>query len=297
MTSDALLVASARAAVARYRGLRRHASSPRAIALTNDSVAASAAGATNVPSTAIVCQVLLALGFDEHRVFAFRLDHKLVEDALLADAGVPTPRAEALRPLLAVSSDASDLWWRMRERSPCGYVIKRSIGDGSGDRLRIDLARELLRRFAAKPFDDCLIQERVPILAEYREHAVEDDAVIEPLIFRRYSGAPLSDSELAGVATFVSECLDRFPDALVADTACGWDVAMIPEGWRVIEVNQSGMVPEIPPRYHPSGFFQDPPLRTKTLAAFLDRIEVRYGVRITLDAGDPLLRSIAVHRI
>lgn len=240
-------------------------------------------------------QVLLALGFDEKRVFDFRLDHKLVQHALLTDAGIRTPRSEPLLPLIDSSSDSSDLWWRIRERYPRGYLVKRAVGDGSGERGQIDLRHLVFRRFGAPGLEDLIVQERIRIAAEYRVHTMEDQ-VIAPLVMSRYGGKLPPEGATTEVAAFVSQCLDRLPDALVAGSLCGWDVASTAEGWCVIEVNQTGMAPECPPRYHTSGFLQDPPGGSNNLAMLLDWIEKSYDVRIRVCPGHPLLDSVLMHR-
>jgi len=198
------------------------------------------------------------LGFDEHRVFRWRLEHKLVQALVLnhyAPACIP---------------------------ATCGLAgwsgpifFKPTLGDSSGDRQPINLVDETF-----------IVQERIPIAVEYRVHSLED-RVIDDLTFHRYGKGDIPGERDAPNA-FVQSVLDRLPNALTAGNLCGWDVARTPDDrFLVVEVNFSGFHPVHNRGFQCSGWFHDEEWGALSAARLVRFLEESCGVAVEIQADRP----------
>jgi hypothetical protein len=235
----------------------------------------------------IVRQLLAKLGFDEHRVFRWRLEHKLVQAALLHHYdpnSVPVTRG--LRRF--VSHARGDLRCAMEEAFPAGYVIKRALGDTSGERGLTDRTEEALASLngdsalPARLWDEqWLVQQRIPIKKEYRVHSIED-RVVPDMTFHRFGSGNIS-GERDAPNRFVKRLLRKLPDAVVGGSLLAWDIALTPSGhWVVIEVNFSGYHPVWRRGFQCSGFYQDVQWGASVSARLLRFVEDVDNVSIKL---------------
>lgn len=212
----------------------------------------------------IVRQLLAKLGFDEHRVFRWRLEHKLVQAAFLnhyAPGSVPATRG--LRRF--VSQPRGDLRCAIEDAFPAGYVVKRALGDTSGERGLMDRMEEALASLASNgdsvPLtrlwdEQWVLQQRIPIKTEYRVHSIEEQ-VVPDMTFHRFGSGNIA-GERDAPNRFVKRLLRKLPDAVVGGSLLAWDIALTPSGQLVvIEVNFSGYHPVWRCGFQCSGFYQD----------------------------------------
>jgi len=235
----------------------------------------------------IIRQLLAKFGFDEHRVFQWRLEHKLVQAVLLnhyAPGCVPVTCGLGR----FVSKAEGNLRCSIEDAFPAGYVIKEALGHSSGERGVMDRTEEALASIG-----DCaiperlwdeqwLLQQRIPIEKEYRVHSIEGD-VIPDLTFHRFGSGNIP-GERDGPNRYVSELLRKLPDAVVGGSLLAWDIALTPAGELVvIEVNFSGYHPVCGEGFQCSGYYQDVPWGASMIARLLRFVEDTDGVSIQLD--------------
>jgi len=239
-------------------------------------------------------QLSAALGFDENRVFAWRLDHKLVQ-ALILNHYVPgavpvtcgfrrfagNDRGEAVAARAAAAFDGK-------------YVIKAVLGHSSGEQGRFDIPPAIFGETAhfngggpvpigEEPF---ILQERIPIEKEYRVHSIEND-VVEDMTFHRFgTGNIPGERDLPNA--FVQNLLDRLPAGIVNGSLLGWDIAVTAAGeFRVIEVNFSGNHPVHLSGFHCSGFYQDVDWGASMIARLFRYLEEVRGLDIDVQPDIP----------
>ena len=253
-------------------------------------------GTSDLRPAAVVRQVLDAAGFDERRIFDYRFDHKVAHYAVMREhTRVPMPRSVGFAELAGDARDPRELAVLLERAFPAGFVIKPSLGAGSGDEKAFDVSAEVLASFPRiedSDLDSYLVQERIAILGEYRVHTVEEE-IVDDLILPRHDARPIEVPIRNRLHAFVRECLDSIPDALVYDTMCGWDVADTGEQLIVIEINYTGFHPEWQPGFQTSGFLQEPPDGTRLLGTWLRWMSEHYGLRITTaPEGDAFLKEV-----
>jgi hypothetical protein len=252
-------------------------------------------GMQEVQRAILVRQLFNALRLDEHRVFRWRLEHKLVQ-ALILDAYLPgaAPVTRGLARLArtcATSRPGSNAALRgtLEQLFPDGYHLKRALSDSSGDE---DLANEAAERamqaieeglmpdgIPSIAEEEWIVQEKIPIDLEFRVHSIQD-RVIEDLTFRRYARGDIP-SERDAPNRYMQSILDRLPAGIVSGTLCGWDIARTPEGsFRIIEVNFAGFHPVYRPGFQVSGFFVNSDWGAKSTAQLMRFVERTDGVRI-----------------
>jgi hypothetical protein len=289
-----VLLGRARAAVQTFEGARRHPRRKVDVVISPESMKRFGHGNSDLPPAAVVRQVLEALGFDEDRLFEYRFDHKLAHYLVARELAVlPMPRSSGLAAFARSAGNAGDLAKALEREFPSGYVIKPCLGAGSGDEQAFDVATTVL---ASSPevsdnntesdLDPYIVQERIPIVREYRVHTVEDQ-VVEDLILPRYESAPVETEIANRLATFTRECLASMPHALVYDAVCGWDIADTGHGLIVIEINYTGRHPQWSRGFQTSGFLQEPPDGARHLVTWLRWMERAYGVSVSVATGDP----------
>ncbi len=235
----------------------------------------------------IVRQLLDQLGFDEHRVFRWRLEHKLTQ-AVLFNHYVPGSAPPTRGLYRFVSKISSDLRSAMSQAFPRGYVVKEALGHSSGERGSMDCAAEALASIG-----DCslpnrlwneqwLLQQRIPIEKEYRVHSLEGE-VIPDLTFHRFGSGNIP-GERDRPNQYVEWLLSKLPDAIVGGSLLAWDIALTPGGQLiVIEVNFSGYHPVCGEGFQCSGYYQDVEWGASMIARLLRFVEDTDGVSIDLD--------------
>jgi hypothetical protein len=235
----------------------------------------------------IIRQLLDKLGFDEHRVFRWRLEHKLTQALVLSHyaPGSAPPTRGLCRFAATVSGD---LRCAISEVFPAGYVVKEALGHSSGERGSMDCAIEALASIG-----DCslpnrlwneqwLLQQRIPIEKEYRVHSLEGD-VIPDLTFHRFGSGNIP-GERDRPNQYVEWLLSKLPDAIVGGSLLAWDIALTPGGQLiVIEVNFSGYHPVCGEGFQCSGYYQDVEWGASMIARLLRFVEDTDGVSIVLD--------------
>ncbi len=237
-----------------------------------------------------------ALGFDEHRKFRWRLEHKLVQSRVFnhylghefpTSWGVGSLLRRGLRgPLIdAILSD--------------GVFAKEALGHLSGDFGEAEATHEILENLffhsaepprPETPIDEkWIVQERIAVEREYRVHSFED-VVLPGMTFDRYGPGSVPEGR-EEVNSYVESLLARLPDALVGESLYAWDVARLAGGrYRVIEVNLVGFHPVYERGFQASGFFQYHPHGPPLLAELLGYAEATYHVQVELSddwEGEP----------
>ncbi len=235
----------------------------------------------------IVRHLLDKLGFDEHRVFRWRLEHKLTQALVLNHytAGSAPPTRGLYRFAAKVSGD---LRCAISETFPAGYVVKEALGHSSGERGSMDRAAEAIASIGDRSLpkrlwnEQWLLQQRIPIEKEYRVHSLEGD-VIPDLTFHRFGSGNIP-GERDRPNQYVEWLLSKLPDAIVGGSLLAWDIALTPGGQLiVIEVNFSGYHPVCGEGFQCSGYYQDVEWGASMIARLLRFVEDSDGVSIVLD--------------
>lgn len=243
-----------------------------------------------------VRHILSKIGFDEKRVFDWRVEHKLVQALILQKyCGSAVPVSCGLNSLL-LNCGYSSLSQLLSVRHSSDLILKRTLGYNSDP----DQSHELNRAIIIDAIhcyesgnlpevglegERFIVQQRVPIESEYRVHTIEDK-VIAGITYRKGNRINGASGDCAGANSFVRNMLDRLPNALVKDTLCGWDVVYTyNREWRIIEINYAGFHPVFEQGFHCSGYFQDLNWGFARTAELLHFIEKEYAVQITLMAG------------
>jgi hypothetical protein len=240
-------------------------------------------------------QAMLAMGFDEHRLTPWRLEHKLVQAHVFrryCPQSVP-PTCGLDRLMQGV--DVRDLRRTLAARFPERFVIKTGLGDCSGNEIdyRTEAALVWLESSArympgagALTDEEFIVQERKRICWEYRVHTVED-RVIEDLTVRRHQGT-VAPGEREAPNAYVQQMLDALPAGITAGSIFGWDVALLEDGgFATIEVNVAGIHPVYHPGFHVSGFFHHQHYGAIYSARLLLFLERTYNCRIHVIADAP----------
>jgi len=228
-----------------------------------------------------------ALGFDEHRKFRWRLEHKLVQSRVFnrylgrefpESWGVDSLSRQGLRrPLIDALLSG-------------GLFAKETLGHLSGDFGEADATQEVLESLirgdeapqAGTPVGEkWLVQERIAVEREYRVHSLED-RVLPGMTFDRY-GAGSVPEERALVNAYVESILARLPDALVGESLYAWDVARLADGrFRIFEANLAGFHPVYERGFQVSGFFQFHPHGPPLLVELARHVASTYNLVLEL---------------
>jgi hypothetical protein len=251
----------------------------------------------------IVRHLYHALGFDEHRLFRHRLEHKLVQALVLrhyCPDAIPVTRG-VRRELDGVEPAARQAHLE-RVCAAEGALIKRALGYGSGERKQIEATADCAR-VVDDVFGDCrgdgcgggsgsmlvhdelfVLQEKIAIEEEYRVHTVEGRVAPE-LTYRRY-GWGISPEEREAPNAFVQRVVDRLPNGFVRGTIVAWDVARDGTRFAIVEANLAGYHPVFEPGFQCSGFFQGP-WGPALVARLFQFVEQTYGVKVRVDVDVP----------
>ena len=236
--------------------------------------------------------ILTVLGFDLHRLFRLRLEHKLVQAQVLDHycPGSMPITCGASRITRGMTSEERVQWASMLEQA--GFIVKSGLGEASAENGSLDQRSAFLDYMALHQPNDSItqladerfiVQERIDVRAEYRVHSIEDQ-VIPDLTFSRHTPES-SELTLSGRASsFVQSLLDRLPNGLVKDSLYAWDIAIDKENeLKVIETNVTGMHPVFKPGFQCSGFFQTPAYSIHCLQGLLSFIRTLYGAQIDVE--------------
>jgi hypothetical protein len=241
----------------------------------------------------IVRQLLNALGFDEHKPFQWRLEHKLVQALVLnhyCPGAVPVTRGLKRQVLKSGPRFIREV---LEDEFPQGLYVNSALGDSSGDKGEGDKSEHVLPMIVGEhvPLGGPLhlveevwvVQARVPIAIEYRVHSLEN-RVIEDLTLHRYGSGDIPGERDAPNA-YVQSVINRLPASIVRGALCGWDVALTKDGrFVVIEVNFSGFHPVHRRGFQCSGYLQDKDWGAKAVASLICFIEKVYEMKIVVCA-------------
>ena len=243
----------------------------------------------------LVRQLLRELGFDERRFLPWRLEHKLIQ-ALVLHTYLPgiVPVTSGMSARVA-GIDAVVVQRYLDAEFPAGFLIKAALGESSGESKNGDRTEEALRtmREATRTGiprqlidEEYIVQERIPITKEYRVHTLED-LVIEDLTFHRF-GAGSIPEERDAPNVFVQSVLDGLPNGIVGESLLAWDIAWMPDGFTIVEVNLSGYQPVYNPGFHCSGFYHDAKWGPCDTARLLNHVARRDNIEVIVraDAAD-----------
>jgi len=239
------------------------------------------------------------LGFDESHPFRWNLEHKLVQALVLnhfCPCSVPVTRglgrhwSERMR---SVSVEA------LHSELSAEYV-KRTLGFGatSDNRDETEKALQFLiseeTRMPRGLVDEVwILQERLSVSEEFRVHSIED-SVVEDLTFTRHSREPVREGK-SGPNRYVEEVVRCLPDALLANTICGWDIVKIGQEYKVIEINFSGDHPFEKPGFQCSGFLSQKTWGPTVFARLLRFVESKYRIQFQCgkaEGADPALNAM-----
>ncbi|MBV9762424.1 MAG: hypothetical protein JO340_17820 [Acidobacteriaceae bacterium] len=250
------------AAIDAFASQRRLATPGRPLRLAVSEIGDLSEGIWGSFPVTFIRHIYRELGFDEHRVFNWSLEHKLIQALVLnhySPGCMPATRG------LSRSNGAS--------------FIKPTLGDSSGDRQPASLLDETW-----------IVQDRVPIATEYRVHSFEA-RIVEDLTFHRYGKGDIPGERDAPNA-FVQSILDRLPDAIVAGSLCGWDIARTPaSGFLVIEVNFTGFHPIFNRGFQTSGWFHDADWGALSAARLVRFLEQHCGLEVSILPDAPSLET------
>ena len=231
-----------------------------------------------------------ALGFDEHRKFHWRLEHKLVQARVFNHyLGCEFPASWGVDALMR-----RGLGEPLLDALLSGELFaKEALGHLSGDYGEAEATHDVLSTLiprgecppAGPPLDEkWLVQERIPIEREYRVHSFED-LVLPGMTFDRYGRFPVPEGR-AAVNAYVESILARLPDALVGESLYAWDIARLADGrFRVIETNLVGFHPVYERGFQASGFFQYHPHGPPLLVELAQHVASTYNVALELSGG------------
>lgn len=241
------------------------------------------------------------LGFDESHPFRWRLEHKLVQALVLnhfCPGSVPVTRGlvrhwsecirglseEALRSALAAEFVKRTLGFGATSdnRGETEQALQLLMSEGPGTRMPRGLVDEVW-----------ILQERLPVTEEFRVHSIED-SVVEDLTFTRHSREPVREGN-SGPNRYVEEVVRCLPDALVANTILGWDIAKIGQEYKVIEINFAGDHPYEKPGFQCSGFLGQKIWGPPVFARLLRFVENKYGMHFhcgTAEGAHPALNAM-----
>lgn len=287
-----------------FAGPRRRAVKEQILTLKLSDAIPLLAGLAGDPRAVAIRQLYRALGFSEHRQLRWRIEHKLVQ-ALVFNHYCPGvfPVTRGLSAHLR-GVGRSRVRQSLQDEFPEGFYIKAALSDSSGDHEICDSTELILASIEAgqdHPIpehtaitdESLIVQERIPMVKEYRVHSIENH-VIEDCTFHRYAGGNIPGERDAPNA-YIQSILDQLPNGIIGESSYGWDVGLSPDGnFRAIEANPSGFHPIYKPGFHCSGFYQDIQWGaniTARLLRFLENVD-RIRVVVKVDIEDhPLLHK------
>lgn len=265
-----------------------------------------------------VRRLMATLGFDEQRVFNWRLEHKLIQCLVFrtfVEDGLP--RTYGLRDLKRRLG--TSLQSELPRIFPTGYYVKPALGDSFGGRPQwvdglgvgghaISILKTRLRRrhcrwrpgsiAVARSLwnEDVIVQERLAIAHEFRVHAIERE-VIPDLTFGRYNRFDGAAPGRERINAFVQSLLDAAPPSLFRETLTAWDVAEAADGaLRAVEINFAGFHPVHRHGFQCSAFLSSPELAPETLPRLLRFVRRRYGVEPHFDIAPETTSDMALER-
>jgi acyl carrier protein len=273
---------------------------PRTTSLSQRSLTLSASEAVGLQNDlrcqtpGLVVRLLLRLlGFDESRLFRWRLEHKLVQALVLhhyCPNSVPATRGFAREFQFVPLADRRE---RVNALTADGNLVKPVLGYGSGERnaadhaemalVKLDTSMDLSGGLISEEF---IIQKKVDIIREYRVNTMED-RVIPGLTFHRYDFGEVLPEEREAVDTYVKKVLDQLPNAMVHGSLFAWDVARARDGrFMVIEINLAGFHPVFERGFQCTGLFSDPICAAAMTGRLLSFVERCFQVQINVPPQD-----------
>jgi hypothetical protein len=282
-------------AIDAFTGPRRHPSVDRDIELRLSDALPLLPEIAATSRALVTRQAMLAMGFDERRLGAWRLEHKLLQALIFrhycADSLPPTCGLDRLMQAI----EPCHLRAVLKRRFPRGFVIKSAVGDCSGNEIdaRTEAAVAWMESGARYMpgagtllDEEFIVQERVPIRCEYRVHTVED-RVIDDLTVHRHAGT-IAPGEREDPNRYVQRMLDALPAGITSGAMLAWDVARLEDGGlAAIEVNVGGIHRIYHPGFHASGFFHHQHYGAIYSARLLLFLERTYNCRIKVVADAP----------
>lgn len=238
-------------------------------------------------NTLPVRHLFKAMGFDEHRPFVWRLEHKLVQ-ALVLQHFCPgsVPITTGLSRYIAEHGACNDENLRLRISS---LFQKPALGYGSSEqsaperRYALEAAFRTARDRVPDGLEqeDWILQEKLSIRREYRVHTIEDRVIPDLTFVARMRRSVRKEEE--GPNAYVQSLLACLPDGFVSQTLIGWDIADVGPGeYRVLETNWTGFHPVFGRGFQCSGFLCQRGWGPYVTAKLLRFIEAAYGISIRL---------------
>ncbi len=248
------------------------------------------------PRVMMIRHLMKVMGIDEDLVFKWFMHHKYVQ-YLVLERFIPgeMPQTVNISDAIVCAEDTKvDLVCESNRRDE--IVIKTALGYCSKETGRLFDNLEDARRAwmhgwtteiekSGEIYADCIAQERLRIVREYRVHTFKS-VVIENLSFARFAPEEvLGAGERHEVNAYVKMLLHRLPACLLEHAVCGWDIARTMEGrFYVVEVNFAGNHPIMCPGFQCSGYLGNEVWGAMNQAILLRDIEKGFGLRISLPA-------------
>lgn len=257
----------------------------------------------------LVRHLLRELGFDEERLFLYRIDHKLIQCLLLEHycPGVTPVSIGCSRELSGLSK--VEVHQRIESAYREGFFIKPSLSTGgyainfldSIPEIDLETLISLSVNVVPPEAETYLFQKKLAIAEEFRVHSLED-MVISDLTYSRFVPETTDFSRTARPNRFIQEIIDQLPSTLVRDSLYAWDVAFDSTGrGSVIEINPAGIHPVFRPGFQCSGFFQTRSWGVRCLSTLLQHVEETYNIAIDLEfplnLNDPFANIYALTSI
>lgn len=197
------------------------------------------------------------LGIDEHRVFRWRPEHKLIQYQLLSHyAPGCMPETLGLSALLNESGGRQ----KAEQLLGNGFFLKATLGDGSFRRGDWNKSEDF-KRFAADDnsrsgrSETHMLQRKLNLISEIRVHSFGSD-IIPALSFTIQR--PAAGNDFIAAEKFVGTILEKLPQGIMAGTMIGWDIGLTDQGrFYVIEANFTGHHPEYRAGFQTTGFVDD----------------------------------------
>lgn len=235
-------------------------------------------------ASAFIASVFSAQGFSACRLPRLGMDHKLLQSrALKPYWGHRIPRTDGLSQYLS-QWGPSGLKQALAQSFPDGYVIKPTVGAGTGDRGNFDCSSKLervARRLGTnlrQPADEkWIVQERLAIHLEMRIHTFER-TVLASLSFPRWGDEKAKNDEHYQLLDSFEVLIDQLPELFITGTAWGWDVARLEDGrLAVIEGNPTGTFFRAMEGFNCSGYFSSSKNGPQRLIKLWRFLQEKYG--------------------
>lgn len=202
----------------------------------------------------LIRAILHELHIDEHRLFRWRLENKLLQ-YLIFDHYIPDsmPKTISLSKILNRLNGVA----QVKVLFKSGFFLKTTLGCGSGSKNNFDRTAEfediISSAYGKYYYDEkWILQKKVELTKEFRVHTFNRD-VIYGLTFIIQGSNSLNDN--FRVENFIKNKITKLPSAIVEGSLIGWDIGLTSTGiYYIIEANFTGFHPEYALGFQTTGY-------------------------------------------